>query len=65
MDFEIRRDRKPQGRRKLRGEREKYFRLMREGYSNKEASRLVGVHERTGREWRNGRPERRVKRPSA
>ncbi|MCG6495263.1 IS30 family transposase [Kitasatospora sp. A2-31] len=63
MDFEIRRDRKPQGRRKLPGEREEYFRLVRQGYSNKEASRLVGVHERTGREWRNGRPEGRVKRP--
>ncbi|MGK5632823.1 IS30 family transposase [Streptomyces sp. URMC 123] len=55
MDFEIRGDRRPQGRRKLRGERAEYFRLMRQGYSSKEASRLVGVHERTGREWRNGR----------
>jgi IS30 family transposase len=32
-----------------------------QGYGNKEASRLVGVNERTGREWRNGRPEGRVK----
>ncbi|MER7578993.1 IS30 family transposase [Kitasatospora sp. NPDC097691] len=63
MDFEIRRDRKPQGPRKLRGEREEYFRLVQQGYSNTEASRLVGVHERTGREWRHGRPEGRVKRP--
>ncbi|MFH8386272.1 helix-turn-helix domain-containing protein [Kitasatospora sp. NPDC018058] len=55
MDFEIRRDRKPQGGRKLRAERAEYFRLVDQGYSNKEASRLVGVHERTGREWRNGR----------
>nr|BFD95824.1 hypothetical protein KitaXyl93_71840 [Kitasatospora sp. Xyl93] len=30
---------------------------MRQGYSNKKASRLVGVHERTGREWRNGRTD--------
>ncbi|MFI9789161.1 IS30 family transposase [Kitasatospora sp. NPDC051984] len=30
---------------------------MQQGYSNKEASRLVGVHERTGREWRNGRTD--------
>ncbi|MFF4927292.1 IS30 family transposase [Kitasatospora xanthocidica] len=55
MDFEIRGERKPQGRRKLRAERAEYFRLVRQGYSNKEASRLIGVHERTGREWRNGR----------
>ncbi|MEY9839745.1 IS30 family transposase [Streptacidiphilus sp. EB103A] len=57
MDFEIRKNRKPQGPRKLRTEREEYFWLVRQGYSNKEASRLVGVHERTGREWRNGRTD--------
>ncbi|WP_407698912.1 IS30 family transposase [Streptomyces acidicola] len=28
---------------------------MQQGYSNKEACRLVGVDERTGRKWRNGR----------
>jgi IS30 family transposase len=55
MDFEIREDRKPQGRKKLRAERAEYSRLVLQGYSNKEASRRVGVHERTGREWRNGR----------
>ncbi|MFI5758761.1 IS30 family transposase [Streptomyces sp. NPDC051569] len=42
---------------KLRREREEYFRLVRQGYSNKEAYRLVGVNERTGREWRNGRSD--------
>ncbi|MFE2918463.1 IS30 family transposase [Kitasatospora indigofera] len=57
MDFEIREDRKPQGRRKLRVEREEYFQLVQQGYSNTEASRRVGVHERTGREWRNGRTD--------
>ncbi|MEU9075501.1 hypothetical protein [Kitasatospora sp. NPDC048538] len=57
MDFEIREDRKPQGPRKLRAEREEYFRLVRQGYSNREASRLVGVHPRTGREWPNGRTD--------
>ncbi|MET7712789.1 IS30 family transposase [Streptomyces sp. NPDC005407] len=57
MDFEVRGDRRPQGPRKLRGERAEYFRLVQQGYSNKEASRLVGVHERTGREWRNGRTD--------
>ncbi|MFI0420006.1 hypothetical protein [Spongiactinospora sp. 9N601] len=46
MDFEIRKVRKAQGRRKLRAEREEYFRLMAQGYGNKEASRLVGVNER-------------------
>ncbi|MGW2542310.1 IS30 family transposase, partial [Kitasatospora sp. NPDC001574] len=55
MTFEIREDRQPQGPRKLRVEREEYFRLVQQGYSSKEASRLVGVHPRTGREWRNGR----------
>ncbi|WP_277922244.1 helix-turn-helix domain-containing protein [Streptomyces sp. Root369] len=42
---------------KLRREREEYFRLVREGYGNKEASGLVGVNQRTGREWRNGRTD--------
>ncbi len=61
MDFEIRRERKPQGPRRLRAEREEYFRLVQMGLTNKEASRRVGVHDRTGREWRNGRidPNRR------
>lgn len=56
MDFEIRQDRAvAQGRKRLIREREQYFRFVHQGYSNKEASRLVGVNERTGREWRNGR----------
>ncbi|ANW19384.1 IS30 family transposase [Streptomyces clavuligerus] len=56
MDFEIRKVRTvAQGRRKLRAEREEYFRLVKAGYSCKEASALVGVNARTGREWRNGR----------
>jgi IS30 family transposase len=61
MDFEIRRVRKAQGPVKLRAEREEYFRLVQMGLTNREASRRVGVHERTGREWRNGRtdPKRR------
>jgi IS30 family transposase len=64
MDFGIRVDRKPQGPRKLAREREEYFRLMDQGLANKEACKLAGVHERTGREWRNGRlpsPGHRVK----
>ncbi|MER6913916.1 IS30 family transposase [Streptomyces sp. NPDC000594] len=38
---------------------------MKLGYGNLEASRLVGINPRTGREWRNGRPEGRKKRPVA
>lgn len=62
MDFQIRPDRKPQGRMKLRAERAEYLRLVEKGYGNKASSQMVGVHERTGREWRNGRddPKRRV-----
>src|SRR4051794_720554 len=56
MDFEIRRDRtKPQGRKKLTREREAYSRLMQQGVSNREACRIVGIDERTGQKWRNGR----------
>nr|WP_053739736.1 IS30 family transposase [Nocardia sp. NRRL S-836] len=62
MDFEIRSDRGPQGRRKLARERELYLSLMDQGMSNTQACRVVGINERTGREWRHGRPEGRVKR---
>jgi IS30 family transposase len=64
MDFEIRKDRSTQGRRKLHREREAYFELMRQGVSNLEASRIVGIHYRTGRGWRNGR-RRSNDRPAA
>ncbi|MEU9762246.1 IS30 family transposase [Streptomyces sp. NPDC047987] len=62
MDFEIRDRTVNRGRKKLRAEREEYFRLMQLGYSNKEACRVVGINLRTGREWRNGRtsPNRTV-----
>ncbi|MFI1866359.1 transposase, partial [Streptomyces jumonjinensis] len=62
MDFEVRKIRKAQGPKKLRREREEYFRLMQLGYSNKEACQAVGINLRTGREWRNGRtsPNRTV-----
>jgi IS30 family transposase len=63
MDFEIREDRRPQGPRKLLKERELYLALVDQGIGNTQASRMVGVHPRTGREWRYGRPEGRVKRP--
>nr|WP_253209256.1 hypothetical protein [Streptomyces niphimycinicus] len=47
MDFEIRKQ-KIQGRKKLRREREEYFRLMRLGFSNADACERVGVNPRTG-----------------
>jgi transposase, IS30 family len=54
MDFKIRGERKPQGRKKLSCERAAYSQLMRQGLSNKEACRIVGINPKTGR-WRNGR----------
>ncbi|MGB8941071.1 MAG: IS30 family transposase, partial [Streptomyces sp.] len=55
MEFEIRPDRtRPQGRKKLTRERAAYFRLMAQGYSNREACRIIGVDVRTGKKWRNG-----------
>src|SRR5207249_3511341 len=65
VEFEIRGSRVPQGCRKLIREREAYFALVDQGLSSCEASRIVGVHPRTGREWRNGRPDGRRKRPPA
>ncbi|MFF4392607.1 IS30 family transposase [Streptomyces sp. NPDC001552] len=56
MDFEIRKVRTvAQGPVKLRREREAYSRLVQQGVSNTEACRIVGVSDRTGRKWRNGR----------
>src|SRR5688500_13332011 len=60
MDFEIRSDRGPQGRKKLVRERELYLSLVGQGMSNSEACRVVGVNRRTGNVWRHGRPEGRV-----
>ncbi|GII43570.1 IS30 family transposase [Planotetraspora phitsanulokensis] len=54
MDFEIRKIRTPQGRKKLTAEREEYFRLMDQGFSSLEACRIVGINSRTGKRWRNG-----------
>jgi len=55
MEFEVRADRRAQGPKPLVREREEYFRLMREGYSHKEACRIVGINPVTGRRWRLGR----------
>jgi hypothetical protein len=66
MDFEVRRVRSAQGPRKLDAERAEYFRLVKAGYTSKEASAAVGVNERTGREWRNGRWDpQRLRLPAA
>lgn len=54
-DFEKRRVRIPQGRKKLTRERAEYFRLMDQGVSSQEACRIVGINRRTGKVWRNGR----------
>ncbi|WP_063019670.1 IS30 family transposase [Nocardia nova] len=56
MEFEVRPDRgRSRGRRPLTGERVEYLRLMEQGLGNKEACRIVGINEKTGRRWRNGR----------
>jgi IS30 family transposase len=56
VGFQIRENRRrPQGRKKLTAERHAFLQLMSEGVSSKEACRIVGVHERTGQKWRNGR----------
>jgi transposase, IS30 family len=56
MDFEIREDReRTRGRRALCRERAAYLRLVRQGLSNQEACRIVGIDSRTGRRWHNGR----------
>ncbi|MET8639340.1 helix-turn-helix domain-containing protein [Streptomyces sp. NPDC004680] len=54
MDFEIRENRgRPSGKRLVR-ERAAYFQLMEQGYSTREAARIVGINLRTGKRWRNG-----------
>lgn len=56
MEFEIRAGRgRAQGRKPLRSERTAYLQLVKEGLSNYEACRIVGINPKTGRRWRNGR----------
>jgi len=55
MDFKIREIRTAQGPKKLLHERETYFQLMQQGFSNNQACMIVGVNSKTGRRWRNGR----------
>ena len=39
----------------LTAQRDEYFRLMKQGHSNSEACRRVGVNRKTGQRWRFGR----------
>jgi len=56
MEFEIRTNRSSaQGRMPLRNERAEYLQLMKQGLSNNETCRIVGINPKTGRRWRNGR----------
>ncbi len=52
MDFQSREERKPRPRR-LVAERAAHFQLAEQGYSTREAARIVGDNARTGRKWRN------------
>ncbi len=55
MDVESGRVRKRPGHAPLIHKREEYFRLVDQGMSFAEASRIVGINLRTGKRWRNGR----------
>ncbi len=50
-----RRSRKSPGAQPLTSQRERYLALMRQGFGNAEASRIVGVNRKTGHRWRYGR----------
>lgn len=56
MDFKIREIRTAQGPKKLLREREEYFRLMQQGFSNGHACQIVGINAKSGRGWRNAVP---------
>ncbi|RKR90585.1 IS30 family transposase [Micromonospora pisi] len=53
--FESRSDRRSQGRKQLRAERQAYLDLVARGVGTSEACRLVGINRRTGHRWRYGR----------
>lgn len=53
--FEIRKDRSPQGRKKLLAERQTYLDLVAQGVGTAEACRIVGINRKTGHRWRFGR----------
>ena len=50
--FEVRPDRRPQGRKKLAAERRHYFDLVKSGVGTNEACRVVGINYATGYRWR-------------
>ncbi|MDT7789486.1 MAG: transposase, family [Pseudonocardiales bacterium] len=56
--FEIRKDRSPQGRKKLVAERHAYLDLVAKGVGTNEACRVVGITRATGYRWRYGRASR-------
>ncbi len=53
--FEVRKDRLPQGRKKLHAERQAYLDLVAQGVGTAQACRVAGVNRRTGHRWRYGR----------
>ncbi|WP_411138033.1 hypothetical protein [Streptomyces sp. C10] len=55
MDFKVREIRAAQGPKKPLRERETYFQLMQQGFSNNQACLIVGGNSKTRRRWRNGR----------
>src|SRR5262245_58612665 len=63
MDFEIRDRSVHQGSRPLTREREAYLALVDQGVGYREAARVVGINERTGKRWRNGPKPIRSPRP--
>jgi IS30 family transposase len=50
--FEVRSDRRPQGRKKLAAERRHYFDLVKCGVGTNEACQIVGINYATGYRWR-------------
>ena len=50
--FEVRSDRRPQGRKKLVAERRHYFDLVKSGVGTNEACQIVGINYATGYRWR-------------
>lgn len=57
LDFEIRKDRRPQGPRRLAPEREEHLRLLDlgSGIGNTEACRIIGINRHTGKRRLHGR----------
>lgn len=54
FEFEVRKIRSPQGRKKLQNERAAYLALVAKGYSTSQACRIVGTNRKTGYRWRFG-----------